>query len=59
MNDQYFGWPDVIADKRNILLMLKLRLFGEKIVEHSPSGVTAVWYAYKGKLYMTDYSIFA
>ncbi len=41
----------------SFLFMLKLRLFGKKIVGHA-GPVEAVWYAYKGKLYMTKYSAF-
>lgn len=57
MNEQYFDMEHVPTFNPSFWFMLKLRLFGEKIVERS-DNVTAVWYAYKGKLYMTKYSAF-
>ena len=57
MNEQYFTFKHVPTFDPSFWFMLKLRLFGKKIVEHA-GPVEAVWYAYKGKLYMTKYSAF-
>jgi len=54
MHEEYFGWPSVSTFNPSFWFMLKLRLFGRKLVERS-GPFTAVWYAYKGKLYMTRY----
>ena len=55
MHKEYFSWPSVPTFTPTFLFMLRLRLFGKKIVERA-GRVEAVWYAYKGKLYMTKYS---
>lgn len=54
MNEQYFQFPNKVTFNPSFWFMLKLRLFGKKITErHGP--ITAVWYLYKGVLYMTRY----
>ena len=58
MNEQqYFQYPIKSAFNANFWVMLKLRLFGKKIVERK-GETTAVWYLYKGVLYMTRYDSF-
>lgn len=57
MHEQYFGMDNIYMFCPTFLFMLKLRLFGKKIVEHA-GAIECVWYAYKGKLYMTKYSRF-
>ena len=55
MNEQYFNKEHINCFNPSFFFMLKLKIFGEKIVEHAGS-VEAVWYLYKNKLYMTNYS---
>ncbi|MDE2128774.1 MAG: hypothetical protein KGJ74_03800 [Betaproteobacteria bacterium] len=55
MHEEYFSFPNVPTFVPGFWFMLKLKIFGKKIVERS-GAVEAVWYAYKGKLYMTKYS---
>ena len=54
MHEEYFGWESVSTFNPSFWFMLKLRLFGKRLEERS-GLCTAVWYAYKGKLYMTRY----
>jgi len=58
MHEEYFGIKYESRFNPSFWFMLKLKLFGKKIIEHSSNGVVAVWYLYKDVLYMTDYSIF-
>ena len=55
MHEQYFNMECSNLFYPSLLFKLKLKLFGKKIVEVH-GGIEAVWYAYKGKLYMTKYS---
>ncbi len=57
MHEEYFGWPSVTTIAPGFWFMLRLRLFGKKISERT-GLVTAVWYAYKGKLHLTKYDSF-
>ena len=57
MHEQYFHMEHITIFNKNFWFMLKLRIFGKKIQERA-GMCTATWYAYKGKLYMTDYSMF-
>lgn len=57
MHEQYFGMEHVPTFTPGFFLMLKFRLFGKKITENA-GRIEAIWYAYKGKLYMTKYSTF-
>lgn len=54
MHDEYFGWENINTFNPSFLFMLKLRLFGKRL-EELHGVYTCVWYAYKGKLYMTRY----
>lgn len=57
MHEQYFKFEHVPTFAPSFWLMLKLRLFGKRITERA-GRIEAVWYAYKGKLYMVKYSAF-
>ena len=56
-HEEYFKYESVNCFNPNFLFMLKLKLFGVKIVEYA-GKIEAVFYLYKGKLYMTKYSAF-
>ena len=51
---QFFGWPSIPTYNPSFWFMLKLRLFGRRLEEWS-GRQRVVWYAYKGKLYLTEY----
>jgi len=55
MSEQYFNMEHIPTFNPSFWFMLKLRLLGKKITEQA-GPYTAVWYAYKGKLYMTRYN---
>jgi hypothetical protein len=54
MNEEYFGLENIPTFNPSLWMMLKLRMFGKRIVEYH-GRYKAVWYHYKGKLYMTEY----
>ena len=54
MNEKYFDHEYMGFYKPTLWWRIKMWLLGERIVECSGSIVT-IWYAYKGKLYLTDY----
>ena len=55
MNEEYFKKEHISLYNPSTLMMLKLKLFGKRIVERH-GDIEAVWYLYKNKLYMTKYS---
>lgn len=57
MHEEYFGLESVSTFNPSFWFMLKLRLFGTRLEERS-GECTVVWYAYKGKLYLTKYDAF-
>ena len=54
MNKQYFNKEFVSTLEPSFWFMLKLRLFGEKITEHSGKW-EMICYMYKDVIYMTKY----
>jgi len=56
-NKPYYQMEHVTSFRASFWFMLKIRIFGKKIQERA-GNCTATWYAYKGKLYMTDYSAY-
>lgn len=57
MHEEYFDMEHIHTFDAGFWFMLKLRIFGKKIQERA-GRYTATWYAYKGKLYITEYSEF-
>jgi len=57
MHEEYFKFKHKPTFNPSFWFMLKLRLFGKKIVERH-GQIEAVWYLYKDVLYMTKYSSF-
>jgi len=61
MREEYFNYDlvsGITAYSCPLLLRIKLALFGERIEEYTRTGVIYSWYAYKGKLYIWDVSVF-
>lgn len=54
MNRQYFNHKYVGFHKPTLWWRIKMWFLGTRITEKSGPIVT-VWYAYKGKLYLTEY----
>lgn len=57
MHEEYFHFEHVSKINAGFWFMLKLRLFGKRIVERA-GQIEAVWYAYRGKLYMVKYAAY-
>ena len=56
MHEEYFHMENKLTFNPSFWMMLKLKLFGKKITERA-GNIEAVWYEYKGTLYMTKYSV--
>lgn len=57
MHEEYFQWPVVYAFDAPLWKRAVWAVFGKRVEEFA-GPVQALWYAYRGTLYMVNYSVF-